>query len=409
MKITSKKDVVDDLPPECDIRKGILFVNKNIFIFTRVTETDVSNILSAYIRNLKEPGSRANQRKTFNFMFSWMSMLSTDLKQDITRSKIINLFHDQLNLKSTSFADIDSYNELLKIVQVLTFMIRHDMPLIRTKAPKKKTFWLQDLSETELNFVMETMPHTEYKFTDESFLDLILAENKSESSTDKSLADDILDVIPMVSIKYTCPEIFDKLKNVCPSLVNKYIRSAASHVLILELDDKCKEIVNFFLNQKATAAESIHSHQKKPTTSGGSYTQDLISFIKSTIYYNPVWDFGFQLQTIKSSKRGKHAKSLVKYIPNLFICPCSRLYGQFHQYHNIHVIYQCKMEFFTNSKKFVNHLKCFRDVCPYHAVVLDIISFLYPAELSTAVSNNLNLCQKTLNTKPHSRDFKINR
>ena len=92
---------------------------------------------------------------------------------------------------------------------------------------------------------METMPHTEYKFIDKSFLGLILAENRPESSTDKSLADDILDVIPMVSIKYTCPEIFDKLKNVCPSLVNKYIRSVASHVLILELDDKCKEIVNF--------------------------------------------------------------------------------------------------------------------------------------------------------------------
>ena len=44
---------------------------------------------------------------------------------------------------------------------------------------------------------METMPHTEYKFTDKSFLDLILAENKLESLTDKSLADDILDVIPI--------------------------------------------------------------------------------------------------------------------------------------------------------------------------------------------------------------------
>ena len=409
MKITSKKDVVDDLPPECDIQKGILFVNTNIFIFTPVTETDVSNILSAYIRNLKEPGSRANQRKTFNFMFSWMSMLSTGLNEDITRSKIINLFHDQLNIKSTSFVDIDSYDEFLNIVQVLTFMMRHDMPLIRTKAPKKKTFWLQDLSETELNFIMETMPHTEYEFTDKSFLDLILVENKPESSTEKSLADDVLDVIPMISIKYTCPEIFDKLQNVCPLLVKKYIRNAATHVLILELDDKCKKIVKFFMNQKATAAETLHTHKKKPTTSGGSYTQNLISFIKSTIYYNPVWDFGFQLQTIKYSNKGKHAKSLVNLIPNLFICPCSRLYGQFHQYHNIQVVYQCKMEFFTNSKQFVNHLKCFCDVCPYHAVVLDIISFLYPAELSNAVSNNLKLRQKTSNTKPHSRDFKINR
>ena len=33
MTITPKKDIVDDLPPECDIEKGILFVNKNIFYF----------------------------------------------------------------------------------------------------------------------------------------------------------------------------------------------------------------------------------------------------------------------------------------------------------------------------------------------------------------------------------------
>ena len=408
-KIIPKKDVVDDLPPECEIQKGILFINKNIFIFTPVTETDVANILSAHMRNLKNRASRSNQRKTFSFMFSWMSMLSADCNQQITRSKIIDFFNSQLDIQSTSFLDIDSYDEFLQIVQVLTFMMRYNMPLIRTKEPKKKTIWLQDLSTSERNFITDIMPHTEYEFTDTSFLHLILMEHEPEPSSEKSLADDVFDVIPMISIKYTCPEIFDKLKNTSSTLIKKYMRNAAAHVLIMELDNKYKEIVTFVLNQKATAVESEHNHQKKKSTSVESYTQRLTAFIKSTIYYNPVWDFGFQLRLIKNSSRGKHAKSLVNLIPNLFVCPCSGLYCNFHQYHNIRVTYQCKKEFFYNSKQFVTHLKRFCDICPYHAVMLDIISFLYPAELSNAVSNNLNLRQNYLSKKPSSRDFKINR
>ena len=155
------------------------------------------------------------------------------------------------------------------------------------------------------------------------------------------------------------------------------MKNAAAHVLIIKLDNTCKEIVTFVLNQKSTAV----------------YTQKLTVFIKSTIYYNPVWDFGFQLWLIKNSSRGKHTKSLVNLIPDLFICPCSGLYWNFHQYHNIRVTYQCKKEFYYNSKQFVMHLKHFCDICPYHAVALDIISFLYAAELSNAVSNNLKLCQ----------------
>ena len=408
-KIIPKKDVVDDLPPECEIQKGILFINKNIFIFTPVTETDVANILSAHMRNLKNPGSRSNQKKTFSFMFTWMSMLSDERNQQITRSKIIDFFNSQLDIQSTSFFNIDSYDEFLQIVQVLTFMMRYNMPLIRTKEPKKKTIWLQDLSTSERNFITDIMPHTEYEFTDTSFLHLILMEDEPEPSSEKSLADDVFDVIPMISIKYTCPEIFDKLKNTSSTLMKKYMRNAAAHVLIMELDNKYKEIVTFVLKQKATAVDSEHNHQKKKSTSVESYTQRLTAFIKSTIYYNPVWDFGFQLRLIKNSSRGKHAKSLVNLIPNLFVCPCSGLYCNFHQYHNIRVTYQCKKEFFYNSKQFVTHLKRFCDICPYHAVMLDIISFLYPAELSNAVSNNLNLRQNYSSKKPSSRDFKINR
>ena len=51
-KITPKKDVAGDLPSECEIQKGILFINKNIFMFTSITETNVMNILSAHMRYL---------------------------------------------------------------------------------------------------------------------------------------------------------------------------------------------------------------------------------------------------------------------------------------------------------------------------------------------------------------------
>ena len=142
------------------------------------------------------------------------------------------------------------------------------------------------------------------------------------------------------------------------------------HVLVIELDNKCKEIVTFVLNQKSTAVDSPHNQRKNTPTPGESYTEKLTAFIKSTIYYNPVWDFGFQLRLIKNSSRGKHVKSLVNLIPDLFICPCSGLYCNFHQYHNIRVTYQCKKEFYYNSKQFVMHPKRSCDICPYHAVVL---------------------------------------
>ena len=63
-KITSKKDVVGDLPSECEIRKGILFVNKNIFIFTRVTETDVTNIISTYTK-CERPWIKIKSKENF--------------------------------------------------------------------------------------------------------------------------------------------------------------------------------------------------------------------------------------------------------------------------------------------------------------------------------------------------------
>ena len=53
-------------------------------------------------------------------------------------------------------------------------------------------------------------------------------EHELEPSTEKSLADDLFDVIPMISIKYTCPEIFEKLKSTSSALVKKYMRSAAT-------------------------------------------------------------------------------------------------------------------------------------------------------------------------------------
>ena len=101
-------------------------------------------------------------------------MISADCNQQITLSKINNFFHNQLDMKSTSFVDIDSYDKFLQIVQVLSLLMRYDMPLIRTKVPKKKTIWIQDLSTNELNFITDIMPHTDYEFTDKSFLDLIL-------------------------------------------------------------------------------------------------------------------------------------------------------------------------------------------------------------------------------------------
>ena len=103
------------------------------------------------------------------------------------------------------------------------------------------------------------MQHTGYKFADKPFLDIVIEEKEPEMVSNKSLADDVLDINLMVAIKYTCPEIYAKLFKVASTLLKKYMRNAAIYVLRVELDKKCRDINTFILNKKGTAAESTES------------------------------------------------------------------------------------------------------------------------------------------------------
>ena len=81
----------------------------------------------------------------------------------------------------------------------------------------------------------------------------------------------------------------------------------------------------------------------------------------------------------------------------MIICPCSELFKIFNRYHGVEVKIRCDKTYFTDTEKFDSHLKHFRQGCPYHAAVLDIVSFLYPVELNIAISKNPNLSKNKLN------------
>lgn len=143
-----------------------------------------------------------------------------------------------------------------------------------------------------MNFITEIMHHSDQTFSDKHFWDLVIDEKEPEMAMNKSLADDALDINPMVAIKNTCPEIYVKLSIDSLTLVRKHMRNTAAHVILVELDKKCRDINAFILNKKATAAESTEITNKH-VMSDSSYTKDLTLFVKTRIYFNPVWDLGF--------------------------------------------------------------------------------------------------------------------
>ena len=130
-----------------------------------------------------------------------------------------------------------------------------------------------------------------------------------------------------------------------------------------------------------------------------------MKFLKNVIIINPVLDLGLQLQAVSNtSKKIPCRDVLEKILPNMIIYPCSELFKIFDKYHEVEVKIRCDKTYFTDTKKFVSHLKRFRQGCPYHAAVLDIVSFLYPVELDVAISKNPNLSKNRVN-----RVFRFNK
>ena len=429
-KITTKKDKIV-LPPVCSIQRGIIFKDKDIFVFSPINKDDIFNILSGHMRNLKDNVGRKDQKKKIQFLYAWITMLTEDSKKYLSLESIIRFLKTEIDITSSSFEHPDDYGIFIDITKTLTYMTAYDMPLLRTKPPQKKTHWLKQMSDIEYKFLIEALPYTKYILSDKNFVDVVVDTTVDDHSF--QLAEDILDIKPIKAIEYCCEEIYGKLQNKAKSLVKKYNSNQCGHIFMMEMDQKCTEVTNSILCKNKPPDTSPSStnffdlteqdmNKKTQNIPNNGRTGKLIKFVKNTMINNPVWDLGLQLQTVSSSSKKIPYKDVYqKILPNMIICPCSELFTNFDKYHEVEVKIRCDKTYFTNTKKFVNHLKHFRQGCPNHAAVLDIISYLYPHELTVGVSKNPNLNKKKANrvigskknkgstTEKNSNEFKINR
>ena len=429
-KITTKKDKIA-LPPICSIQRGIIFKDKNIFVFSPINKDDIFNILSGHMRNLKDNVGQKDQKKKIQFLYAWITLLTEDSKKYLSLETIITFLRTDIGITSSSFQHPDDYGKFLDIIKTLTYMTAYDMPLLRTKPPQKKTHWLKQMSDIEYKFLIEALPYTKYILSDKNFVDVVV--DKTEDNHTFHLAEDILDIKPIKAIEYCCEEIYGKLQQKAKSLVKKYNSNQCGHIFMMEMDQKCTEVINSILCKNKPPDMSSSStnfldlteqdmNKKTQNIPNDGRTGKLIKFVKNTMINNPVWDLGLQLQTVSnSSKKVPYKDVYQKILPNMIICPCSELFTNFDKYHEVEVKIRCDKTYFTNTKKFVNHLKHFRQLCPNHAAVLDVISYLYPYELTVAVSKNPNLNKKKANrvvglkrnkgstTENNSNEFKINR
>ena len=429
-KITTKRDKIK-LPPVCNIQKGIIFKEKNFFVFSPISKDDIFNIVSAHMRKLKNGVTRAEQKKRIQFLHSWITLLSEDEKKYISLETIIHFVKTNIDITSESFNHPDYFEKFIQMIRTVVYMTAYDMPLLRTKPPQKKTLWLKQMSDIEYKFLIEILPHTKYVLSDKPFLDVIV-DTSTEDST-FHLAEDILDIKPIKAIEYCCEEIYAKLQNKAKTLITKYNTNQCGHIFMMEMDEKCNEVTRFILNKSNTSDISSKSlnfvdltgqdfEEKMQDIPSDGRTGQVIKFVKNTMINNPVWDLGLQLRTVSNaSKKIPYKDVYEKILPNMMICPCSELFKNFDRYHEVEVKSRCEKAYFNNTKKFVGHLKRFRQVCPNHAAVLDIISYLYPLELNVAISKNANLSRNKLNkvvgstsnkkstTEKNSTEFKINR
>ena len=110
-------------------------------------------------------------------------------------------------------------------------------------------------------------------------------------------------------------------------------------------------------------------------------THDTVTFIKSVLYNNPIWDLGFQheLITVDPDKVYQtQKKSAIKFTRQC-ICPCSHKFDQWHINTGLNKISDftpCKTEHFLNPYELLQHVYL-NKADFYHRIILRIIQTNY--------------------------------
>ena len=81
----------------------------------------------------------------------------------------------------------------------------------------------------------------------------------------------------------------------------------------------------------------------------------------------------------------QETKSRIEGLPDINICPCSTFFDKFNSKKGIVFKFHCQDVRYKTSEDIIQHIKNSRTSCYYHAIIFDIIQYLYPCVLCMAL------------------------
>ena len=322
-------ETTSTLPFACRIQQGILFIEKNIYAFTPVDDSDIINTLTGNLRHLK---TQYLTKFKFRVVFNRLS-LSNQLNNDRAVQKFIadelgvlirGTFQEQcMSVNASSMIqehltrvhfkmDENSFQEehkkrfyfLVNKIRQLAFMVRHRMPFERVRAPsnnkkrRSKHTWSNYLSEDEKRFLNDL----KYKTTGNPMIKDYLGENHPLVCTQESLP------LPPPTSPALCTTIRDKLGSEYKIFLERYDKHMYCHIRVDHLEKIQKEVIEFIIKKQARSFKvegsnafcrerSLSYPIRKSSRNNIVLKLDrkkIESFVGSLFFNNPIWDIELQ-------------------------------------------------------------------------------------------------------------------
>ena len=116
-----------------------------------------------------------------------------------------------------------------------------------------------------------------------------------------------------------------------------------------------------------------------------SFDNTSAMFILTVIFHNPLWDIGLQHQLVKVNDDKLYANdTTAKNYTGKCICPCSKLFQNWHQKHHINKLPKfcdCSATVYDDYSDFVKHLFNQHEDY-YHRIILRIVQYSYSSLIS---------------------------
>ena len=170
------------------------------------------------------------------------------------------------------------------------------------------------------------------------------------------------------------------------------------HIRVDHLEKIQKEVIEFIIKKQARSFKiegsnafcterSLSYPIRKSSMNNTVLKLDrtkIESFVGSLFFNNPIWDIELQKMYLFNSGT-KHTrqetKSRIEGLPDINICPCSTFFDKFNSKKGIVFKFHCQDVRYETSEDIIQHIKNSRTSCYYHAIIFDIIQYLYPKSL----------------------------